>query len=151
MDKQTFQHTAIEYAKSGLSIIPTNSNKRPALTEWSPFQESIADQSQIKIWFSSNKNNIAAIAGEVSGNFEIFDFDFEAEFFGPWAEKVKEQKPGLLEKLTTEKSPKGVHVAYRCPGTIIPGNTDLAKKGIEVSGTGEHTYKGKTLDAQISR
>ena len=84
----------------------------------------------------------------MSGNLEVVDFDLEAEAFGEWAQRVHEQDDSLLSRLIIEKSPHGVHVAYRCREATIGGNTKLARRGIEVSGPGEHPYKSKTFQAQ---
>jgi hypothetical protein len=88
------------------------------------------------------------LGGGVSNGLEILDFDCEAEFLKPWTLHVEDQCPGLVKKLLMEKSPHGVHIIYRCPKVSIPGNTKLARKGIEVSGLGEHLYRGKKFQAQ---
>jgi hypothetical protein len=138
---------AIQLTESALSIIPTNADKTPAVPEWTSYQKKIADHKQVKSWFS-HKRNIAVIAGKVSGNLEILDFDCQAEALERWTKHVIETSLGLVEKLILERSPKGVHVVYRCPEVVIPGNTKLARKYIEVEGRGEHPYRGKTFQAQ---
>ncbi|MFH0844903.1 MAG: bifunctional DNA primase/polymerase [Pseudomonadota bacterium] len=137
------QKAACDYARSGLSIIPTSKNKKPTIDEWTPYQQQIASEAEIKKWFSSNTQNIAVICGKISGNLEIIDFDFEAEAFKEWATQVHEQDPHLLLKLIIEKSPHGTHIAYRCLEASIPGNTKLAKAGIGVSGPGYYLYVGR--------
>jgi hypothetical protein len=138
---------AIQLIESGLSIIPTNADKTPAIPEWTSFQKNIPHQAKVKTWFS-RRRNIAAIAGNVSGGLEILDFDCQAEALPKWTQYVKERSPGLLEKLILELSPNGSHAGYRCLETTIPGNTKLARKAIEVKGPGEHSYKGKRFKAQ---
>jgi hypothetical protein len=88
------------------------------------------------------------IAGNVSGGLELLDFDCQAEALPKWIQYVMDAAPGLIERLILENSPKGAHAAYRCVEAIIPGNTKLARKYIEVEGPGEHSYKGKKFQAQ---
>jgi hypothetical protein len=58
----TLQKTAIDYIECGLSVIPTNLDKTPAIPEWSPYQKEIAGPEKVKKWFSRQRN-IAAIGG----------------------------------------------------------------------------------------
>lgn len=144
----TLIETALSYLQAGLSIIPTGQDKRPTLPEWTPYQREKATPEQVKTWFSNGTHNIAVIGGAVSGNLEVLDFDFRAEALKEWSQTVGEQAPGLFSKLIFEKSPKGVHMAYRVQGMNIPGNSKLARKAVEVAGPGEHLFQGKTLQAQ---
>jgi hypothetical protein len=116
--------TALKYSESGLSVIPCK-NKIPALAAWTPYQERIATPEEIQQGFRSD-SQIAVICGEISGNFEIIDFDQNAKAFEQWAELVHEQDQNLLEKLVIETSPHGCHVGYRCLDIAIPGNMKLA-------------------------
>lgn len=136
---------ALKYSQAGLSVIPTNKEKIPTLKEWSPYQKRIATKEEIKSW---NMKTLSIIGGEVSGGLEFLDFDSMAEAYPEWAEIVKEQQPGLLEKLVRDKSPKGGHGIYRCTEVAIPGSMKLAQKGVEVPGEGIHKYKGKELQAK---
>lgn len=140
--------TALSYLQGGLSVIPVGKDKRPVISEWTSFQKQRPSPEEVKSWFSSNSRNIAVIGGKVSDDLEVMDFDFEAEAFKEWTQRVHEQDPGLLAKLILERSPHGVHIAYQCHETTVPGNSKLAKRGIEVSGGGEHSYKNKTFQAQ---
>ncbi|MFC1866564.1 bifunctional DNA primase/polymerase [Thermodesulfobacteriota bacterium] len=144
----SISEVAIKYSQAGLSLIPVNGDKRPVIKEWTSYQKEIAKPEQIREWFKNGKGNVAAIAGKVSGNLEILDFDLEAEAFKQWAENVQERDSGLLNKVIIERSPHGAHVAYRCPEMTIPGNTKLARKSIEGPGPGEREYRGKTFQAQ---
>jgi DNA polymerase III delta prime subunit len=146
--KKSVSDIAFEYAKSGLSVIPTGKDKRPVLREWRPYQQSQPKDAEIKGWFKGNNQNLAVICGRVSGNLEVLDFDFNAEALQKWTQNVQKKIQSLINKLVIEKSPHGAHVLYRCINTKIPGNTKLARIGIEVFGPGEHRYSGKTLSAQ---
>jgi hypothetical protein len=144
---KSLSEIAVELSKSGLSVIPTQADKRPAVSEWTSYQKDIPDQTKVKAWFSRQRN-IAAIAGKVSGGLEILDFDCQAEALPKWTQYVQEHCPGLVERLIMEASPNGAHVCYRCPEATIPGNSKLARKSIEVEGPGEHSYRGKKFQAQ---
>lgn len=118
---------AVSYAQAGLSVIPTGPDKRAVIPEWGPFQKAIADRPLVEKWFF-NGRNIAVIGGRVSGNAEFLDFDLQAVAFEEWASLVSEQDPDLASRLLKEKSPHGIHIAYRCHEVTIPGNTKLASR-----------------------
>jgi hypothetical protein len=83
------------------------------------------------------------LAGAVSGNLELIDFDFEGELFAPWAELVSAESPCLVERLVIERSQSGGrHVVYRCEATI-PGNLKLAQRIIQAPNGEEMTICGK--------
>jgi hypothetical protein len=139
---------ALEYSEAGLSVIPANPDKRPALRTWAPYQKAIADQGTIKAMFGNGTKYLGTIAGKVSGGLEILDFDCKGEAFDPWCQLVKEGRPDLFERLVLEGSPSGgSHDFYRCLEIAIPGNTKLAFKKIRVPGPGKHEYKGKEHEA----
>lgn len=138
---------ALSYVDAGLSILPAGKDKRPTVTEWTSFMKQIPSHDKVKVLFSKNSTNIAAVGGKVSGNLEILDFDFMAEALATWVSNVQEQDPNLFAKLVFERSPRGSHVIYRADA-VIPGNMKLARKAVEVNGPGEHEYKSKILKAQ---
>jgi hypothetical protein len=98
--------------------------------------------------FSSPGRCVAIVCGKVSGNMECLDFDCGAEKYDAWKELVEKDAPGLVDRLVRQKTQNGgCHAGYRCRGAKIPGAQKLAAIGIEVSGEGEHEYKGKKLTA----
>ena len=140
MERSEILEAAISYPRAGLSVIPTNKNKVPAVKEWKPFQQEIAVQDEREEWFADNNRSIAIIGGAVSGNFEFLDFDPKKERPNIWeqySELVNQEAPSLLNKLVQETTPNdkykaiphklGRHLAYRCPEVTIPGNTQLAR------------------------
>jgi hypothetical protein len=136
---------ALSYLDAGLSIIPTGKDKRPTVSEWTSFQKALPSADQVKEWFSNGTRNIAVIGGAVSGNLEILDFDNDMEALPEWERIVNEEAPGLLSRVYFETSPHGGHVVYRCDSeTVIPGNSKLAEKLIEVEGPGEHPHPYKS-------
>jgi hypothetical protein len=138
--------SAERYLAAGFSILPTGNDKRPTLSEWTPYQREKASSQQVKEWFFNGTRNLAVIGGAVSGNLEVIDFDCDMEGMPEWERLVNEEAPGLLEKLYFETSPHGGHIVYRClPEITIPGNSKLAEKLVEVVGPGlhPHPYKGE--------
>jgi hypothetical protein len=144
--KLTIWEYVQRYYAAGLSFLPIrrNGSKAPHATllpdrKWEGFQVSPPTEAQARRWFDRPipVAGPAIICGRVSGNLEMIDFDQEASTSYPeWRELVEAQCPGLVERLTVVRTPRpGFQVVYRCPDTIIPGNTKLAedptKKGKE--------------------
>jgi len=130
-------HEAQRLVKSGLSIIPIrpDGSKAPAVSQWKPYQAKVVNPGVLPFWFDSGKNGLAVVAGKVSKNVEIIDFDDPASF-GDWEAIVKiAGGSGLLEKLPIVMTPSpGFHVYYRCKDGV-EGNQKLAQrkgKGPEV-------------------
>ncbi|MBL7224690.1 MAG: bifunctional DNA primase/polymerase [Desulfobacteraceae bacterium] len=140
---KNLSEVALSYRNAELSVIPVQSDKRPATPSWAPFQKRLPTPKEVCNWFGNGTGHGVALVCGI-GNLEVLDFDFEAESLEQWAVEVEERSPGLYDKLLLEKSPHGAHVIYRCVSPI-PGNMKLARKGIEVQGPGKHEYKGKTL------
>jgi len=136
------------YVKSGLSVLPTDKDKIPLLKSWKNRQCEIPSEESVRADFSKPGTCIALVTGKISRNLEILDFDFFGELFDPWEELVEKESPGLIERLVKQKTQNnGFHIAHRCPEIEIPGNAKLASDCIEVSGPGEHEFKGKKLKA----
>ena len=71
---------------------------------------------------------LCVICGAVSGNLEMIDFDAGGALFDRWAESVRAEVPGLLERLAVERSQRGGrHVVYRCAIPVC-GNLKLAQR-----------------------
>jgi hypothetical protein len=127
--------------------VPTGKDK-VALTGWTDRQKNIPSEDTVKADFSKPGTCVAIIAGKVSGNAEIIDFDFKAEFFTAFCNLVDKDVPDLIEKLVIQSTQSGgCHIGFRCPDVQIPGNSKLAAKWIEVDNDGEHQYYGKKLKA----
>lgn len=137
---------ARSYRNAGISIIPirADGSKKTTLPTWKEYQLRLPTEAELQSWFTHTQVGIATIAGRVSGNLEIMDFDNDADRIFPlWQERVQRIAPGLLDKLHVTKTPRpGYHVRYRCTEIDIPGNMDLAftadkeKKLIETRGEG---------------
>lgn len=127
---ETILRTAQRYIGGGLSVHPirTDGTKAPALSEWKYLQSRRANEGELSKWFGNGRRKgVGIIAGSVSGNLEIIDFD-EPGLFHDYAKLVEEQMPDLMDRLTLHETPKGdtFHLAYRCDA--IGANEKLAQK-----------------------
>ena len=144
--KPSAHSTACELVQNGLSVVPTK-GKSPA-SSWKDFQSRLPTEDELKDWFGDgidsfnfghNVNNVAVVAGKVSGGLEVLDFDDPA-LIKPWKEAVFSESPELLRKLPMVKTPSGgCHAYYRCED--IEGSQKLAvgsenKTLIETRGEG---------------
>ncbi|MCI0629271.1 MAG: DUF3987 domain-containing protein [Phycisphaerales bacterium] len=128
--------TAMSYRQAGLCVLPARGDeKRPAVATWKDYQRRLPTDDELQSWFgprnSRNPQNDTAlciVAGTISGNLEMIDFDLGGELFDPWAELVEAEAPGLLSRLFTERSQGGGrHVVYRTEHAVS-GNLKLAQR-----------------------
>jgi len=139
---------ALDYIRSGFSVVPTGADKIPIVSSWKKRQLKIPAESTVIKEFSRNGARVAVVAGKVSGNLECIDFDLKGKRFEQCCELVDKDAPGLIEKLVIQQTPStGYHVMYRCPEAQITGNGKLAFEKIKVSGPGEHELDGKSYTA----
>ncbi len=113
-----------EYRNAGLCVLPAiRADKRPA-TPWKQYQHTLPTDAQIRQWFRNPQDAVCVVAGGVSGNVELIDFDLRGELFEVWAERIPEE---LLSRLVIESSQSGgKHVIYRCEAQVN-GNMKLAQ------------------------
>lgn len=136
--------TALEYVKAGLSVIPVTQKKTPAIAEWTSYQHTRPSNHAIRSWQLEGKG-LAIICGQVSGNFEVIDFDEKynnqnEDIYARWKEMVDEHRTGLVDRLGLETTQSGgYHIFYRC--TTIAGNQKLAER--------EATEDDRRLNAQV--
>jgi hypothetical protein len=116
--------TAFTLVRAGVSVIPIGAHKRPAIASWKPYQARLATMAELVEWLSNDKAGIAIIAGSISGNIEILDFD-DITALKPWYALVESLAPGLISRLVVVMTPTGGrHLYYRCAS--IQGNMKLA-------------------------
>lgn len=137
--------TVKSYLNAGLCVLPAKTDeKRPLVPSWTEFQKKLPTDEQILNWFFDGAQTGACIiAGAVSGNLEMIDFDGGAELFDAWAKIVEEEEPGLLAALVIETSQSGgKHVIYRA-ADAISGNQKLAQRSIVTPSAEPITHHGK--------
>lgn len=121
-------HAAALYLDSGLAVLPARrQKKKPAVPTWNQFRSTLPTREEIDAWFvDATPDALCIVCGAVSGNFEVLDFDQKAALFEAWSAIVRDEAPGLLERLVIERSQSGgIHVLYRSTEPV-GGNTVLA-------------------------
>lgn len=123
--RQIFKHLI----KSGISPIPIGDGKRPSI-KWKNFQNRFISDKEIEENVDDN-SEIGIVCGKVSGNLEVIDVDLKYDntgnLFTELLDIIKNHAPGVLEKLTVQKTKNGgYHLIYRCDK--IEGNQKLAKR-----------------------
>lgn len=115
---------ARSYLDAGLCVLPAiKAQKRPAIGQWKDFQQRLPTEAEIGNWRWND--GLCLIAGKVSGNLELIDFDHGGEMFDPWKARIASAE--LLGKLVIEYSQSGgVHVIYRFESEV-QGNVKLAQ------------------------
>ncbi|HUT61005.1 MAG TPA: bifunctional DNA primase/polymerase [Phycisphaerae bacterium] len=144
---QLAEHAAA-YLAAGLSVLParrSGGEKRVALRSWKPYQGRLPMLDEVQAWFSNAHQALCLVAGAVSGNLEMLDFDLGAEAFEPWCRLIREAAPGLLERLVIETTPSGGrHVAYRAQGGVS-GNLKLSQRKLPATSGDPIVVCGKTF------
>ncbi|MCO6455491.1 MAG: DUF3987 domain-containing protein [Pirellulaceae bacterium] len=137
--------TATAYLRAGLCVLPAIlAEKRPALAGWKQYQRHLPTERQVSSWFAGDQP-VCVLAGAVSANLEMIDFDHEGELFDRWCELVATEAPALVERLVIERSQSGGrHAIYRCE-TAVPGNRKLAQRTIEAASDEPVVISGKRL------
>ncbi|MFM7152124.1 MAG: bifunctional DNA primase/polymerase, partial [Gemmataceae bacterium] len=133
------------YGQAGLSILPIrpDGTKQPSIPSWKPYQTEQATEDQLNSWYGGvTPPGIAVIAGGISGNLEVLDFDHDADTVFPAFEE--QVPPELWEKLTVHQTPSGgYHLFYRLEGVVGSGKpvampTEGTKPIIETRGRGNY-------------
>lgn len=102
---------ALWYQKNGFSVIPAKKDKKPFI-KWQAYQETPADEVQIREWWAKFPNaNIAIVTGKKS-NLTVIDADSESG-----NEAVSEFLPDSA-LIPTVKTPKGWHYYFK----YVPGS-----------------------------
>jgi hypothetical protein len=116
---------ASNYLATGLCVLPAvRAEKRPALSGWKAFQSGLPTPQQVEHWFGGDIDALCIVAGSVSDNLEVIDFDCEADQFSDWAALIPVQ---LLSRLAIERTQSGGrHVIYRVAEPIC-GNMKLSQ------------------------
>lgn len=140
--------TATQYLNAGLCVLPARlREKRPNVSTWTDYQSRLPVMGELRRWFP-NSTAVCLVAGAVSGNLELMDFDFKAELWHRWCGLVEAESPGLLSRLVVERSQSGgKHAIYRCEATI-PGNRKLAERNIPTPNGDEIEVCGKKCKPQ---
>jgi energy-coupling factor transporter ATP-binding protein EcfA2 len=132
--------TALKSRDMGLSVVPIEPGTKKALVKWSDYQKSPMGADDIRKFFAGDCW-FAIIAGEVSGNLELIDFDIPekhgfapgqtgtAPKFQPFCDLLTEHgHEELLNRLIWMQTKSGgMGLFYRCPDGV-QGNQKLAER-----------------------
>lgn len=137
--------TATRYHAAGLCALPARvAEKCPNVPSWSEYQDHPPTDQQRQQWFAT-ATAICLIAGKVSGNLEVIDYDFQAELWDAWRALVEADAPGLLDRVVIESSQSGgKHVVYRCDSSV-PGSLHLAQRNLPAPNADPIEYRGKRV------
>ncbi len=116
---------ALALIGAGISVVPTGYNKK-ATIKWKSYQSEIADEATVRQLFHSGTHGVARVHGVVSGNLETIDYDCPENYpdntpqatFSEFSRQVEQHSPGLMDRLTRIKTPKGIHLCYRCESPV---------------------------------
>ena len=123
-------------ADFGWSILPVRSNKIPTISTWKRFQTTRPSILELEEMFRiPGCTGLAVIAGAVSGDLVVRDFDVEEDYHC-WAEN----HPSLAATLPTVRTGRGYHVYFR--STRICSTHHYYRDGAHV---GELRGSGYTL------
>lgn len=131
---------ALKARDCGLSVVPILKETKTARCKWKDFQSRIMGEDEIRSTFRED-DWFAVIAGEVSQNLELMDFDIpgkhhlpkgtkgEAPAYAPFVAFVKEHGyEELLSRLILMQTKSGgMGIIYRCPEGVGP-NSKLAER-----------------------
>lgn len=99
LDRGALIAAGLYYHGGGLSIIPVNAEKKPAISGWKTYQKKQSTREQVKRWeLLYLLAGFAVVCGEVSGGLTIIDFDVPG-FYERWAALVGE----LAQTLPTQR------------------------------------------------
>jgi putative DNA primase/helicase len=148
-----------KFLQNGISIIPIDNNKMPAIGAWGEFQtRRMTELEASQAFRKSSVRGIGCVCGKVSGGLECLDFDMKhdkvhGKIYLEYAEKVRQERPALLAKMCivstksggfhwiyrSEAVEKGLHLARR-PATEEEQKTDRSKVFILIETRGEGQY-----------
>jgi len=129
-DKADIVEAAKQATIDGITVVPVreDGSKRPDLTAWAEYQTRKPTRDELRGWFGQyERTGLGWLTGAASGNLECIDFDDVAAFdeFVELASKLDADPVIRLLSSYRERTPKGLHLFYRC--AAVEGNQKLAR------------------------
>jgi len=125
------EEAARRYLDAGLCVLPARRDQKRPTIAWKGFQSRLPTPAEVEAWFANGPDALCIIAGTVSGNLELIDFDGGGELFEAWCEKVSAAAPGLADRLVLSRTQSdGRHAAYRHEAEVC-GNLKLAQRAVD--------------------
>ena len=129
---------AKNFLKNGFNVLPLqlDGSKSP-VGKWKPYQTRFASEHELQEWFGAGQCGIGVIAGAISGNLHVIDFDEDAaaNFKRFWADS-QEQIPGIMDKLVCIKTPRPGYQVWLRQKSTPPKAQRLAFSGTAVDDGG---------------
>jgi len=67
---------ATSFLHAGLCVLPADKlAKRPTVGQWKPYRDRLPTGVELDAWLANHPDGLCVVAGAVSGNLEIIDFD----------------------------------------------------------------------------
>jgi hypothetical protein len=122
--------TARSYVGAGLSVSPIRPDgTKIAAVAWGAYQRIRATDQELISWFGRSSNGIAIIAGAVSGNLVVMDFDAPGawpEFLQAIEDHGMESLVAALPLVKTPRDGDGHHLYIRVEGMPVGESRKLA-------------------------
>lgn len=124
--KRTFVDIVKMYKEHGLTCIPVDKNKQPAIGSWAAFQDKPMSDSDIDKHFKDAYGFAVLTGGK--GSLELLDIDAKYFLDPDMYENFKKAVPNsILKKLWVQTSMNGgYHFIYRC--SVVEPNQKLAMR-----------------------
>lgn len=115
------------YLDKGLSVIPVNSDKTPAI-KWGDYQKRMITEKEFHLF--NTFNYLGVVCGVISGNLICVDIDLKYDITGDLYERIRRAVPlDLYRKLWVQKTMSGgYHWIYRVVSRVQGGNQKLANR-----------------------
>jgi hypothetical protein len=136
--------TAKNNLRAGLSVIPTQEGKRPALSSWNRYKDKLMTEEEVdRLFTPKDVIGLGIICGAISGGLEVIDVDCKYDITGTlWDELsklIQDNLPELYSSLVIAKTVKGgYHIYYRC--SSIAGSLKLSNR-LTTDQEREQTYQ----------
>ncbi|MFN6042739.1 MAG: bifunctional DNA primase/polymerase, partial [Phycisphaerae bacterium] len=133
---------AMQLLKAGLCVVPAFTKEKQPVSKWKSYQRALPNEVELTRMLRDG-DGLCIVAGAVSGNLEVIDFDMGGELYPAWRDAVEAALPGLRDRLYVERTPSGgKHVIYRSQDAV-EGNTKLAQRSVPCKSEDETELAGK--------
>ncbi|MCS6831919.1 MAG: bifunctional DNA primase/polymerase, partial [bacterium] len=134
---------ALAYLHADLSVIPVKADgtKAPALPSWKRFQQELPTESEVREWFSNGLRGVGVVAGAVSRNLAVLDFDDDSAWFAFVDLCIARGFATWTYDLPCAKTPAGHHLYFRAPEplpTQVLARDEAGNTLIELRGEGAY-------------
>ncbi|MCL6476470.1 MAG: AAA family ATPase [Firmicutes bacterium] len=140
----TVLDAALAYLNAGFSLLPirADGSKKPALSAWKELQQRHPTQRELQEWFHTEPVGLAVVAGSISGNLAVLDFDSEDAWYAFSDAIVEHHLAAITYPLPCAATPSGGrHLYFRTreplPTTVL-ARDENGQTLIEIRGEGAY-------------